>query len=367
MIAIRRPQRGVTLVEMMVAIVITLIVSAAVVAIFVSSKKAYVTQDKLARVQENGRFAMYYLMQDLRMAKYMGCLENVDNVVYNNLNIAVSDFSFGSVIGPSPLGVDSKVQKTDPVATPLEGIDDVDSASTWFPSGSNALPTTYKASVPSNTTDMLTIRRAIALADVVARLASETDPVRVSDLTYLTRNQVVLLANCEAGELFQISDIDTSNSTLLHATTGNAQFTPGNRTAAFGKTGKLYGSEAQILAFVTRTYYVDVNANGIPSLFRRENGTSVELVEGIESLQILYGVSNGSTSQPAQYLPAGSVTNWDNVVSVKIGILARTSSENFGDANATTYTVNGTSLGPFNDRNDRRVFEATVSLKSKVL
>lgn len=361
---IRQPH-GFSLIELMVAITIALIVSAAVTAIFVSSKKAYETQDKLARVQENGRFAMHYLMQDIRTAKHMGCLKNVVGVVRNNLSTTANDFNFGSVTGTNAFGVDPRIQPTDPLALPIEGIDNYATGSTWSPSGSNALPTSPP---PTPASDMLTVRRAVTVARVTAAMASENTAVTVDSVNLLQQNQIVLIANCNAGDVFQISALNTTTNTLQHGMVGDANFTPGNWTTEFAKA---YGNAdgAEILQLVTRTYYVAPGASGlVPSLWRQENGTPpVELVEGIESLQILYGVRNGPSKQPVQYLPAGGVTDWGNVVSVKIGVLARTSTESFGDTNTMTYNVNGAALGPFNDRNERRVFEATISLRSMAL
>lgn len=360
---VRQPQRGFSLIELMVAITIALIVSAAVTAIFISSKKAYETQDKLARVQENGRFAMHYLMQDIRTAKHMGCLKNVVGVVRNNLNTTANDFNFGSVTGTNAFGVDPRIQPTDPLALPIEGIDNYAAGSTWSPSGSNTLPTSPP---PTPASDMLTIRRAVTVARVAAPMAAETAAVTVDSVNLLQQNQIVLIANCNAGDVFQISALNTTTNSVQHGVVSGAN--PGNWTAEFGKT---YGNGdgAEILQLVTRTYYVAPGASGVvPSLWRQENGTPpVELVEGIESLQILYGVRNGPSKQPVQYLPAGSVTDWGSVVSVKIGILARTSTQSFGDMNTMTYNVNGATLGPFNDRHERRVFEATVSLRSMAL
>ena len=368
----RKSERGFTLVELMVAITVALIVTAAVVAVFVSSKKAYVVQDKLARVQENGRFAMYYLMQDIRMAKYMGCLEEIVNVVRNNLVTTTTNYYYGSASGVNADGNTPRVQSTDPLARPLEGIDNVVAGSTWSPSGFTNLPTGYKPSVAASgfTTDMLTIRRVspAAMAQVVDPMASETADIEVDTVEPFSRNQIVLIANCEAGDLFQISDIDTGGKLIKHEITGDSNFSPGNRTAELGKA---YGNgdSATIFQFVTRTFFVGNNPAGVPSLYQQENGgTPVELVEGIDSLQVLYGMSDGSTKQPVQYLPAGHASlDWGRVVAIKIGILARTPSEAYGDTSAKTYTVNGTTVGTFNDRNERRVFEATISLKSKVL
>ena len=63
-------QQGVTLIELMVSLVISVIVLLAVTSIYVTSKRSYALQDSLARQQENGRFAVEILSQDLRMASF---------------------------------------------------------------------------------------------------------------------------------------------------------------------------------------------------------------------------------------------------------------------------------------------------------
>ena len=50
--------RGFSLVELMVALVITLILTAGIAQIFLGSKKSFVIQETLGRMQENGRYAI---------------------------------------------------------------------------------------------------------------------------------------------------------------------------------------------------------------------------------------------------------------------------------------------------------------------
>lgn len=63
-------QRGLTLTELMVALAISLIVMSGVVTLYVTNRHAYALQNGLARLQENGRFAMEFLSRDLRMGGY---------------------------------------------------------------------------------------------------------------------------------------------------------------------------------------------------------------------------------------------------------------------------------------------------------
>ena len=57
---------GFSMVELMIAMVITLILLAGIGQIFLSSKKSFTIQDSLGRQQENGRYVVNALAQDLR-------------------------------------------------------------------------------------------------------------------------------------------------------------------------------------------------------------------------------------------------------------------------------------------------------------
>jgi type IV pilus assembly protein PilW len=98
-------------------------------------------------------------------------------------------------------------------------------------------------------------------------------------------------------------------------------------------------------------------------------GAASELAEGIEDMQILYGLDTDGDRQPNRYLRAGAAglttqTHWSNVVSVRVGILARTLDTKDTDTDTNTYDVNGKTVGPFNDRNQRRVFVSTILLRN---
>ena len=61
-------QRGLTLIELIVALAISFIVIAAVYQAFTSQQRTYTIQDQVAEAQQNARAAMNILMRDLRMA-----------------------------------------------------------------------------------------------------------------------------------------------------------------------------------------------------------------------------------------------------------------------------------------------------------
>lgn len=64
-------QHGLTLIEIMVALLIGSFLLAGVLQIFVVNKQTYRVQDNLSRMQENGRFAIDYLNRYIRLAGYV--------------------------------------------------------------------------------------------------------------------------------------------------------------------------------------------------------------------------------------------------------------------------------------------------------
>lgn len=94
MISLNRKQTGLSLVELMIAISLSLILTLGVIQIFSSSKQTSRVQNALARVQENARFALDLLSHDIRMAGQLGCNSNAH--ITNN-NPELRDFGSGII------------------------------------------------------------------------------------------------------------------------------------------------------------------------------------------------------------------------------------------------------------------------------
>lgn len=69
--------RGFGLIELMIALVLSLIVVLGVVQIFIAAKNTYVSQSAAAVMQEDARFALSKMMQEIRMVGMFGCLETI--------------------------------------------------------------------------------------------------------------------------------------------------------------------------------------------------------------------------------------------------------------------------------------------------
>jgi len=87
-------KKGITLIELLVALVICGIVIAAIYRLFIGQTRAYTVQDQVVEVQQNVRNAMEILLRDLRMAGF-----DDDNLI-STINIAnpiVPPFSENSI------------------------------------------------------------------------------------------------------------------------------------------------------------------------------------------------------------------------------------------------------------------------------
>lgn len=88
----------------------------------------------------------------------------------------------------------------------------------------------------------------------------------------------------------------------------------------------------------------------------------VPLIQGVDNMQVLYGISNGNRIE--QYVEADAVTNWLDVASVRMGFLVNNgqgiASEHDDDAD---YSVLGVDLN-FTDKVVRKVYTTTVAVNN---
>ena len=79
-----RDQRGMTLVELLVSLVLSIFLIGGVIQIFVGNRVTFSLNDGLSRIQENARFSLEHIAFTARMAGYSGCISDVS--VFNNLS-----------------------------------------------------------------------------------------------------------------------------------------------------------------------------------------------------------------------------------------------------------------------------------------
>ena len=303
--------RGFSMVELMVAVVIGLILLAGVSSVMVSTKRSYNTQDSLGRLQENARIAMVILERALRNAGYIGC-----NIDPNNITTVID-------------------QSSDPysfnLGTLLEGSE---AGSDWYPTGATLANTlkdgTGAPITPRAGTDLLYIRGAESdgTLEIQEKMNKQSASLKVNQPSGITDGEILILSDCSSTDIFQATGVNTSGGfdNIIHNTGSTV---PGNVMLDGGaKLSKNYGTDAKLMSFQSSIFYIATGKSGEPALFRRRissNGTftTEELVEGIENLQVLYGEDTNSDRIADVYRAADAVANWNNVVTVRFGIISR--------------------------------------------
>ncbi|MBL8268259.1 PilW family protein, partial [Steroidobacter sp.] len=216
-----RSAAGFSLVELMVAIAISLLLLAGVVAIFASSRVSYESNDQLSRVQETGRFALEAISRQVRSAGFGGCSRqpNYVSTALNSTGTLQWNFLEGPVRGYNASG------------------------SAWVP--------TLDASITGAAagSDVLVLRGPRPEAQpaiVTTNMASPTDPLVVSGGS-IVANDVVMAYSCEGQAFFQVTAVGGS---LLHAATGAS---PGNANAS---TSYQFKRNAEVVLVATTVYFV---------------------------------------------------------------------------------------------------------------
>lgn len=344
-------QSGFSLIEIMVALMIGLFLMAGIIQIFMGSKASYSTTENLSRIQENGRLAIELLGRDLRMAGYKGCDSKAP--VTNTLN------SVSSSTNPA-LSWSLRSEE-------IQGFNA--SGTTWSPSLDSAISGLQMIAG----TDVLTVRVMDDLglnvtgqpsiqAGCTASVSSTAD-LKITNNTLLQDNDILFLSNCDRAAVFQITNFN-SQENVVHNTGGTS---PGNFTKDLG--GCLIG--AGVMKQSTKTYFIRTGASGRPALWRHVDTDTTdnpkELVEGIENMQILYGVDTDNDKNADQYNTGDVVngaSNWPDVVSVRISLLIQSMDDRIATAQQT-YEYNGTTTTA-TDRRLRQVFTTLISVRNRL-
>ena len=331
-------QQGFTLVELMIAMTIGLILLGGVITILTSSQQVYRVNDALARMQENARYVFQVLSRDIRMAGYFGCAGNGAPVV-NTLN---DKDSFLWKLGQAIDGFEAT------------------SSTTWTP----LLP---EGAIPSplGGRDIVVVRGIEGSETKVMSHPGGNPPgsadLKVSVGSGLQTDDIVLVTDCQASAIFQITNINTSSGqdNIVHNTGTPTANTPGNYTKALGK--EFTGGE--LIKVSTRSYFIRL-IDGLPALYRKIGTRNAEeLVRGVEDMQIEYGEDLDGDWTADIYRSADLVANWQSVVSVRISLLLQTTENNIA-SQPQPYTFNGATVTP-TDRRLRQAFTTVVALRNR--
>jgi type IV pilus assembly protein PilW len=366
-----RAVAGFSLVELMVALTLSLILMAGALSILYSTKITSAENERVSRVQEAGRTAFELIMQDARAAGYLGCTRpSVDKSV----NPPVSSFSNG-------LSSATLLWNFGQAVYGFEATN----ATTWAPALDVAIPA---SPAPSGGNDVLVLRaarpgspvfRTNAPFAVGADIPVDKDP-NITNATFPTPMPVVI-SDCRGASVVVATAFTgaagATTGTIAHATTttpGNS--TPANSAATLVRT---FDVDALVQPVQTVVYYiasctaVGVNCPAItpPALWQIVgSGAPQELIQGVEGMQLIYGVDTDGDLLANSYQKANAVADWGTVVSINIAVLSRSIDQTGTTVDKQTYKLlggtagNGADYGPFNDRRQRAIFTTTITLRN---
>lgn len=321
-----RRQAGISLVEVMIAMLLGVVLMGGMLQVFSSSRQSYRVHDAVSRMQESGRMALEVISRDARMADFWGCLSDSANVV-NNLNNAGAgfiDFAAGGIGG-------------------TEGA----------------------AGAPDSLILRGGINSGLELEPPYGPQASAN--VKVAPGSGLAQDDIVFVSDCGAADIFQISNANPDGSGTVVHNTGSAS--PGNYNATNpGCPGgnahclsKIYGADATMFAVREMIYTIGPGSEGQPALFR--NGQ--EFLDGVENLQILYGEDIDGSGVANYYVPADQIADMDSVISIRFSIVARSYDDNLTGGIAQNYSVLGANFVAADNRL-RQVYTSTVTIRNRL-
>ena len=299
--------QGLSLIELLISMAIGLVLVVTVGYAYLGAKQSFRTQEALSRIQENARYAFEFMASDIRMAGFTGGPSGVGTRVVNN-----------------PTAWDPNL--IDLFGTPLLG-------------GATAPPNVTACGTPPacyRGGDTLNVVRADN--DTEYAITVQADPnITLAAASDLQTGQILVLADYTQSAVFRTTAV-AGTSVTYNAGAGALA----NSTSALGSFGGVIGSR-KIYPLRGVTYFIGTNRSGEPALYRRilrasATVDSEELVEGVQNMQITYGVDTDATADNTvnSYVAASVVTNntggvfdasvntaqkrWARVLSVRINL-----------------------------------------------
>ena len=259
-------QKGLTLIELMIAMVLSLLLMAGAASMFLGSKKTFKVQEESARIQENIRYVVTRMITDISPAGFYGCAPSTQDGV-------------------------SQVHSTVASANPFFDFND---AITGLEGGG------------PNNSDSLTVRFALPEVSlpVIAPMTALNRAVRVDNThpayNALAQGDIIAVSDCSLVAVFMITNTPGANGQLAH-TVGGATNSSAGTTHYFG--GEPH-STATVIKMDAVTYALGTTINTqnttttdddttISSLFAtRLGGNRQQILSGVEGFQVEYGIDD---------------------------------------------------------------------------
>lgn len=318
--------RGLSLVELLVSLLLGLLLSAGMVSAYLGAKRNSFYEEQAARMQENGRYAMRLLSRELAMAGFFAGVPSM------------------AAVAPGAVGTDCAADNwVLDAGEPLELVND---------HVGHAHPVSLHATAFScldgpaimPDTDLLAIKRTAAEPSLQAG-------VPAAALTPATSLGWYLRTKSGRPDAWQkLRPIDLRDPRIAQP-------------------------ENSYWEAVTRIFYIrpysesGSEAEDLPTLCMEtlagDGMTSRCLVEGVENMQLEFGIDSDNDGVPNQYLSAPGAGDMRRVVAVKIHLLLRSIVALTGHSDDKVYRLGQKELPATSDAFLRRVFSTTVLLRNR--
>jgi type IV pilus assembly protein PilW len=313
--------RGVSLIELLVALAIGAVLIFGATQVYVDSRNAYGVNETVARLQESARYAMTMLESDVRMANYWGLVKGsaaLDGGSWATEAAATSGVANG--VDANVCGNNFSVD----ISVPVTGFNNryaLSGTQTGACDGLSGWTTTAVA-----TADTLVVRHAAVASTTAANLAVYPNVLRICT----SRMNGFLMSDGGAA----IPCPDSNPATPLV-----------NRTHSVND-------------MVVDAYYVDQNSDqqdGLPSLRRKRlcidtatvacGGVSYvdeEVIAGVEDMQVQFGVETDAAVSPdavaQRYVDPEAVPAGAQIVAVRLWLLVRADAQETGFTDGRAYS-----------------------------
>jgi type IV pilus assembly protein PilW len=255
-----------------------------------------------------------------------------------------------------------------------------ESGATWAPANSTEVTGFIAAG-----TDAITVRYLDPMGvNLTADMGTNTSMnIPVASVDGIETGDLMAVSDCASSDVFAVTGV--SGNAVAHADESSEGL-----ANTSGDLNRGYDEEAEIMRFIARRYFIcdgdvppsdptqwtcDQDSDGDPdddssvynpTLFVVENDQAPRpLVDGVENMQILYGEDTTADQVADVYVNASAVGSWDNVVSVRVALLLRTTNDNpNNDVDTRSYNLLGTVFNPPDDRRRRRIFSTTIQVRN---
>lgn len=364
-----KKHRGLSLIEMMISLTIGMVLVVAVGYAYLGGRAASRQQEALARMQEGVRFAFETMTFDIRMAGFTGCRAR------SSVNVLSGTNWYGNLYNQPLVGYETAT-----------------------------MPTVISASVVAG--DALAVLRADNSNEyTITNHNPSSAQFQLGANHDLKQGEVVVATDCNHSATFQMTNVN-NNNTIQNVVHNNGNSTsPGNCTKGFGETAVGSGVPdcssangvpytflpgSRLLRMSGNIYYIANNPNNVPALYRfrldasggNAGGVAEELVEGVEDMQITYGVDTSNPATCSQtdgvvdsYVDASAIAatapcataedDWRKVLSVRLSLLMRTEDGIVTQPQSYFFT-NPLAATTAADRRLRKVFTTTIGVRNRL-